>query len=46
VAELPLTDESAFTRQMQAKDLKARHFAGYAATYSREPSGRDRKRRS
>jgi len=45
VAELLLKEEGAFTRHMAAKDMKARHFAAYAASLSREPGGRARKRR-
>ena len=45
VAELLLKEEGAFTRHMAAKDMKARHFAAYAATLSREPGGRARKRK-
>ncbi len=44
VAELLLKEEVAFTRHMAARDLKARHFASYAALHSREPGGRARKR--
>jgi hypothetical protein len=46
VAELLLKEEGAFTRQMAAKDLKARHYAAYAVSHSREPGGRARKKRS
>jgi Ca-activated chloride channel homolog len=45
IASLLVREEGAFTRHMAAKDLKARHFAGYAATYSREPGGRASKRK-
>ena len=45
VAELLLKEESTFTRRMDAKDVKARHYAAYAATYSRDPGGRARKRK-
>ena len=46
IASLLQREEGAFTRHMAAKDMKARHFAAYAATYSREPGGRARKRKS
>lgn len=45
VAELLLKDEVAFTRHMAAPDMKARHFASYAALHSREPGGRARRRK-
>ena len=46
VAELLMQESGVFARQMAPRDMKARHFAAYAATYSREPGGRARKRRS
>jgi Ca-activated chloride channel family protein len=46
IARVLLDEEDCFTARMSAAEMKARHFAAYSLSHSREPGGRARKRRA
>ena len=46
IARVLLDEEDRFMSRMSAVEMKARHFASYSLSHSREPGGRAKKRRA